>query len=104
MRSTALAVSIADPPPTATNASQGPAARARSMALSMLASVGSTWALSWTWASIPNAAICSATRSGAPVAATPGSVMTRTLRAPVRDRSWPTSSEAPGPNFSWGAP
>src|ERR1035438_8054591 len=38
----ALAVSMLDPPPTATNASHGPLALACSIAASMLSSVGST--------------------------------------------------------------
>src|SRR5947208_1006424 len=60
-----------DPPPTATNASHGPCARAQSIAACILASVGSTWTPSKTAASTPNWAICAATRSGSPVAATP---------------------------------
>ena len=100
----ALAVSMLDPPPTATNASHGPLARAAAIAAVRLSSVGSTWAPSKTWASMPNWAIWPATRCGVPVAATPGSVTTRARVTPQRLRSKPISSEAPGPNFSCGAP
>ena len=41
-RLTAFAVSIADPPPTATKPSHGPCARAYSVALFIESSVGST--------------------------------------------------------------
>ena len=100
----ALAVSMLDPPPTATNASHGPLARAWSTAAFMLSSVGSTRTPSNTRASIPNWAIWSATRCGMPVAATPGSVTTRARLTPYWLRSNPISSEAPGPNLSCGAP
>ena len=43
-----MAVSIAEPPPTATNASHGPSARAQAIAACMLSSVGSTCAPSYT--------------------------------------------------------
>ena len=46
----------------------------------------------------------STTRCGAPVAPTPGSVSTRTLRGPIEEMSNPISSTAPRPNFSCGAP
>ncbi len=96
MRSTALAVSIDEPPPTATTASKGPSARARSIAASRLASVGSTWAESWTTATRPARAHglgdpCRAL----PVASTPASVTTRTRVAPSAATSWPISSTAP---------
>ena len=100
----ALAVSMLDPPPTATNASHGPLARACSIAAFMLASVGSTCTPSNTAASLPDRVIWSATRCGMPVAATPGSVMTRARLTPYWLRSKPISSEAPGPNLSCGAP
>ena len=93
-----------DPPPTATNASHGPLSRANSIAAFMLSSVGSTCTPSKTWASMPNRDICPATRCGVPVAATPGSVMTRARLTPYWLRSKPISSEAPGPNLSCGAP
>ncbi len=99
-----MAVSIDEPPPTATNASHGPLARAAATAAARLSSVGSTWTPAKTSASMPNCAIWSATRCGEPVAATPGSVMTSTRRAPVWLRSKPTSSAAPTPNFNCGAP
>jgi hypothetical protein len=76
-----------EPPPTATYASHGPCSAAWSIASWRLASVGSTWTPSYTWASMPNRAIWPAIRAGAPVAATPGSVTTRTRRAPYCDRS-----------------
>jgi hypothetical protein len=43
-RLTALAVSMLEPPPTATYASNGPCSPAWSIAAYRLASVGSTWA------------------------------------------------------------
>ena len=42
-------------------------------------------------------------REGWPVSATPGSVTSSTRRAPYVVRSWPISSDAPGPNLSAGA-
>src|SRR6266702_6101241 len=44
------------------------------------------------------------TRCGAPVAATPASVTTRTRWAPYRLTSNPISSAAPGPNLRFGPP
>jgi hypothetical protein len=70
----------------------------------MLSSVGSTCTPLNTCASMPNWAIWLATRSGVPVAATPGSVTTSARRTPYWLRSKPISSDAPGPNFSCGAP
>jgi hypothetical protein len=54
-RLTAFAVSMLDPPPTATNASHGPSARAVSTAYASDASVGSTCDPAKTCASIPYA-------------------------------------------------
>ena len=82
-----MAVSIEDPPPTATKASHGPVSRACAIASSMLASVGSTCTPSKTEASMPNCAIWSATRWGCPVAATPASVITRTRLTAYWERS-----------------
>ena len=100
----ALAVSMLEPPPTATKASHGPLARAASIAAFRLTSVGSTCTPSQTEASTPNAFIASAMRCGEPVAATPLSVTTSTRRAPSWARSKPISSAAPGPNFRLGEP
>ncbi len=93
-----------DPPPTATNASHGPLARACSMAAVMLSSVGSTCTPSKTTPSMPNAPNWPATCAGIPVAATPGSVTTRARCTPYWLRSKPISPDAPGPNLSCGAP
>ena len=98
-----MAVSIDDPPPTATIASNGPASRPNATARSSDSSVGSTRASSYVVTSRPAAVIASATRAGCPVAATPGSVTSSTRRAPNAARSWPTSADAPAPNFSAGA-
>jgi hypothetical protein len=70
----------------------------------MLSSVGSTRAPSYTTVSMSNVVIWSATRWGRPVLANAGSVTTRTRDAPSWERSYPISSDAPGPNFSCGAP
>ena len=86
-RLVALAVSMADPPPTATYASKGPSARPNATASSSEASVGSTWARSKTTTSMPAARIWSAMRAGWPVAATPGSVTSSTRRASNCPRS-----------------
>ncbi len=100
----ALAVSMADPPPTATKASHGPLSRAAPIASCRLTSVGSTCTPSYTTDSTPKPDMASAIRAGHPVAATPRSVTTSTRRAPSWARSKPISSAEPGPNFSWGAP
>ena len=104
IRLMALAVSMLDPPPTATKASQGPDSRAHSTASRRLSSVGSTCTRSNTSASRSNSFIWSATRCGQPVAATPASVTTSTREAPYWLRSKPISPAEPGPNFSRGAP
>ena len=52
-----MAVSIAEPPPTATTASKGPASRAKAIASSIEASVGSTRAPAKTVTSSPRARI-----------------------------------------------
>lgn len=83
----AFAVSMLDPPPTATMASHGPVSRAYATASFIEASVGSTWTRSNTSASIPYSFSCPAIRCGPPVAATPGSVTTRARRAPYWVRS-----------------
>ncbi len=99
-----MAVSIDDPPPTATYASKGPSARPNATASSSEASVGSTCVRSKTTTSMPNFAICSAIRAGWPVAATPGSVISSTRWASYWLRSKPISAELPGPNLRPGAP
>ena len=101
-----MAVSIAEPPPTATIASKGPSVRAKAMASSNDASVGSTRTRSYVVTSRPRERIASAIRSGCPVAATPGSVTRSTRRASPRHSFWtsqPISVLAPRPNFSPGA-
>jgi hypothetical protein len=80
----AFAVSMLDPPPTATTASHGPLSRAASTASCRLTSVGSTCTPSYTCACTPYADIASATCCGQMVAATPASVTTRAGRAPLR--------------------
>src|SRR5919107_1396780 len=49
--------------------------------------------------SMPSASIASLTRSGWPVAATPGSVTSRARSTPSRLSSQPASAAAPGPNL-----
>ena len=102
-RLTAFAVSIDEPPPTATIASKDPAARANAIASAIDSSVGSTRTPSYVVTSMPRAAICSAIRAGCPVAATPASVTSSTRCTPQVARSWPTSAAAPTPNFRPGA-
>src|SRR5215208_4429613 len=48
---------------------------------------------------MPSASIASRTRSGCPVAATPGSVTSSARRTPNRFSSQPASAAAPGPNL-----
>ena len=55
---------MADPPPTATTASKGPASRAKAIASSIEASVGSTRAPAKTVTPRPWSRIASAIRSG----------------------------------------
>src|SRR5437763_262701 len=93
-----------DPPPTATKASHGPSARAASTAYRSDTSVGSTCTPVKRCASMRYPWMVCTTCCGPPAAATPGSVMTRTRRAPNRLMSNPTSSAAPGPNLRLGAP
>jgi hypothetical protein len=68
IRLTALAVSIEEPPPTATTASNGRAddwaSRAKSMASLRDSSVGSTRARSKMTTSMPRCQTCSAIREG----------------------------------------
>ena len=73
-----MAVSMAEPPPTATIACQGPPSRAKAMASSSDSSVGSTRARSKIVTSRPRSATWAAIRAGCPVAATPGSVTSST--------------------------
>ncbi len=102
-----MAVSIDEPPPTATTASNRRpvdcASRAKATASSIDSSVGSTRARSKMTVSMPCCQICSAIRVGWPVSMTPASVTSSTRRAPNAARSWPTSADAPGPNLSAGA-
>src|SRR3954447_14344146 len=48
---------------------------------------------------MPSASMAARTRSGWPVAATPGSVTSSARRTPRRDSSHPASAAAPGPNL-----
>ena len=77
-----MAVSIADPPPTAMNPSHSPCARAYSTALFIESSVGSTCTPSKISLSISYRRSASAMRCGAPIALTPGSVTISTRRTP----------------------
>src|SRR5215831_17909887 len=70
----------------------------------MLSSVGSTWTPSKISELIPYRASEPATRAGMPSPLILGSVRMSTRRAPCWAMSKPTSSTAPGPNFSGGAP
>src|SRR6476469_3089714 len=98
MRSATLAVSIAEPPPTETKPSTR-ASSAKSAASWSDSSVGSTRARSYTTTSMPSASIACRTRSGCPVAATPGSVTSSARFTPSRLSSQPASAAAPGPNL-----
>jgi hypothetical protein len=100
----ALAVSMLEPPPTATYASNGPFSFACSIAARRLTSVGSTWHAVVGPCVDAELSIASATRCGLPVAATPLSVTTSTLVTPSWARSKPISSAAPAPNLSAGEP
>ena len=88
-----------EPPPTETKPST-PASCAKSAAAWSDSSVGSTRARSNTTTSIPAASIVARTRSGWPVAATPGSVTSSARVTPSRASSQPASAAAPGPNFT----
>src|SRR5450756_2156789 len=103
-RFTALAVSMTDPPPTATKPSHGPWARAYSPALLMLSSVGSTCTPSKTSDVMPYRVRASAMRCATPLCPTPWSVSTSTRCTPYWARSQPISSAGPGPHISGGAP
>src|SRR3984957_6515914 len=99
----ALAVSMDEPPPTATNPSQS-VPPANSAAARKLTSVGSTRAPLKTVGLSPAFCSDSAARPGIPVAATPSSVTISTRSRPSWAQSKPISSSAPTPNFSGGAP
>jgi hypothetical protein len=98
-----------EPPPTATTASKGPQSRAKAIASSSEASVGSTRAPANTVTSSPLDPMACAIRWGWPVAATPASVTSRTRLAEPPAvatsccTSQPISSLAPRPNFRPGA-
>src|SRR5215203_5551429 len=99
MRSETLAVSMLDPPPTATNPSNSPST-AKSAAAWNESSVGSTRERSQTSTSMPSASISSTIRPVMPALTTPGSETSITRPTPIRFSSQPASSEAPGPYFS----
>src|SRR5215218_10850066 len=98
MRSETLAVSILEPPPTATNPSKSPST-AKSAAAWKESSVGSTRERSHTSTSMPSASINSTTRPVMSAFTTPGSETSITRPTPIRFSSQPASSEAPGPYF-----
>src|SRR5215210_361453 len=99
MRSETLAVSMLDPPPTATNPSKSPST-AKFAAAWKESPVGSTRERSHTSTSMPSASINSTMRPVMFALTTPGSEASITLPTPIRFSSQPTSSEAPGPYFS----
>ena len=99
----ALAVSMTEPPPTATNPST-PAWRAQAAATSTEASVGSTWtSANGRLARPPRSANARRARRGRSPAR-PWSVTIATRRSPSAATSEPTSSIAPAPNLIGGAP
>src|SRR5215204_2595380 len=99
IRSETLAVSMLDPPPTATNPSNSPST-AKSAAAWNESSVGSTRERSHTSTSMPSASISSTIRPAISAFTTPGSETSITRPTPIRFSSQPASSEAPGPYFS----
>ena len=98
----ALAVSITDPPPTATQPS-GRSARAHAPASRSDSSVGSMWTSVKVIDAMPAAVSERTARSGSPVAVRPGSLTTATRRSPSAAAWWPSSSKAPRPKTSGGA-
>src|SRR5829696_3992218 len=99
MRSETLAVSMLDPPPTATNPSKSPSTAKSAAAWNEL-SVGSTRERSHTSISTPSASINSTMRPVISAFTTPGSETSITRPTPICFSSQPASSEAPGPYFS----
>ena len=93
-----MAVSITDPPPTATNPSKEPD-RANSAAAIKLLSVGSTSALLYSVTLIDSrvrdSIDCSTGKSFAILL----SVINTTLRQPLLFTSYPSSAVAPSPNL-----
>src|SRR5829696_2320923 len=98
MRAETFAVSMLDPPPTATNPSNSPST-AKSAAAWKESSVGSTRERSHTSTSMPSASINSTMRPVMFAFTTPGSEVSITRPTPIRFSSQPASSEAPGPYF-----
>ena len=99
-RFTALAVSSTLPPPSATTASKS-APPAASIARRIDRSVGSQWTSSKMRRAIFSPSMIPLTLSTSPWSRSPLSVTSRTLRAPRDFSSYPSSSVAPTPNFSF---
>ena len=95
-RLAALAVSMVEPPPTATYASKPPA-RAHAAAAENDASVGSTRTSEKTARDTPAASIDASAVENAAVRNTPASVKIATRVAPSARRSCPTSAVTPRP-------
>ena len=94
----AFAVSMLDPPPTATYPSKLPSV-ANAIASLNDTSVGSTLTLSNSTASMPSFRSDSSVISTASLLAIRGSVTTITRRVPSRCISYPTSRVTPTPNL-----
>ncbi len=92
-----MAVSITDPPPTATNASIW-RSRAKSMACWNDSSVGSTRTWSYSSNSTPLSCSDCNVRATAGSVFSSGSVSTSTRRVPIPSRSIPISRVTPQPN------
>src|SRR5919107_2353674 len=99
MRLETFAVSMLDPPPTATKPSKPPST-AKSAAAWKESCVGSTRERSHTSTSTPSASINSSMRPVIFAITIPGSDTSITRPTPIRFSSQPASSEAPGPYLS----